>query len=486
MTAPRALLALGSNLGDRARAINRAVAALSPFARVTATSSLYESAPQYVQDQPSFLNAVVEVITELQPSALLHELKRVERALGRRSGVRWGPREIDLDLVLYGEPSADAAFGTVLRVEATHDAPHALELPHPRLAERDFVLEPLAECAPNAVHPVLGVTAADLCARLEGPRPPLRRVTPLLDGSLLRWGSRTHLMGVLNVTPDSFSDGGRYAATDAAVAHGMRLEAEGADILDVGAQSTRPGAAPLGPSEELERAAPVVRGLRAAGLRIPISVDTFHAPVEPPLRAQRRPLHLRTWPTTPASPALQVAEELLRLGAALVNDVSGGTLDAAMLPTLARLGAPAVLMHTRGSPTTMAGLSSYGDVVAEVRRELDARLDAAAAAGIPRWALLSDPGIGFAKRPEHSLALLRAIGRFGASRAEGGLGVPLVLGVSRKSFIGALLGGAEPAERGWGTAGACVACVPHADVLRVHDVREIKQAVAVADAIRRP
>ena len=130
MTAPRALLALGSNLGDRARAINRAVAALSPFARVTATSSLYESAPQYVQDQPSFLNAVVEVITELQPSALLHELKRVERALGRRSGVRWGPREIDLDLVLYGEPSADAAFGTVLRVEATHDAPHALELPH--------------------------------------------------------------------------------------------------------------------------------------------------------------------------------------------------------------------------------------------------------------------------------------------------------------------------------------------------------------------
>lgn len=196
-----------------------------------------------------------------------------------------------------------------------------------------------------------------------------------------------------------------------------------------------------------------------------------------------------------------VAEALIGEGAHCVNDVSGGTHDAAMLPTVARLGVPAVLMHMRGEPATMASLAHYTDVVAEVRSELLERLHAAEAAGLPRWSLISDPGIGFAKDADHNLALMRHLGAF----SHAAFGYPMLLGVSRKAFIGRALAarraegmtdGADgvetppppppPRERVWGTGAACALGVPHADILRVHDVAEMRDVAAVADAIMRP
>lgn len=465
--AHRASIAFGSNLGDRAGFISQALRAIGRFCTVERTASLYESPPAYVTEQPPFLNTVCHVRTSLPPRELLASLKGVERELGRRSGgVRFGPREIDLDLLLYGEEAVLHEAADPHAADPHGAAAFGLELPHPRLAERTFVLRPLAELDPSQRHPTLGRSVAELLAEVEqreereaaaqgqAAPPPLLRVTPMGE-SLLRWGRRTHVMGVLNVTPDSFSDGGSYFDAGAAVAHALAMQEAGADIIDVGAQSTRPGAVLVPPDEEVRRAAPVVQALRASGqLRVPISIDTNSS---------------------------VVAREVVACGAHCVNDVSGGVHDPAMLPTLAALGVPAVLMHMRGEPATMASLATYGDVVEEVRAELLERLHAAEAAGLPRWHIISDPGIGFAKTAEHNLALLGRLDRFGLES----LGYPMLLGVSRKSFIGHVLGGAPPRERVWGTAAACALGIPHADILRVHDVREMREVAAVADAITR-
>ena len=278
----------------------------------------------------------------------------------------------------------------------------------------------------------------------------------------LRWGQRTHVMGVLNLTPDSFSDGGRFTTVERALRQARRMVAEGATILDLGGQSTRPGAAEVGPEEELRRLLPVIDALRAAiagGAFDPVpllSVDTFH-------------------------PA--VAESVLAAGVDWINDVRGGSdlRDPAMLPLLAAAGCPYVLMHSRGTSTAMDGLAHYGDVVEEVRDALRAASDAALAAGVRREQLIWDPGLGFAKTTEQNLALLRGLAQL---RCEG---IPLLVGPSRKRFIGAVLDQPRPTARIWGTAAVCAqAITAGADVLRVHDVGPIAQTARMVDAIVRP
>jgi dihydropteroate synthase len=257
-------------------------------------------------------------------------------------------------------------------------------------------------------------------------------------------------MGVLNVTPDSFSDGGVHAGLDDAVAHGLALFAAGADVVDVGGESTRPGAVEIDPAEERRRVVPVVRALRARGAG-PLSVDTTKA---------------------------EVAAAALDAGADMVNDVSGLRFDPAMGPLVAGRGVPAVLMHLRGTFSTMHREPRYRDVMGEVTAELGEALARAEQAGIRRDQTIVDPGLGFAKDAGHTLEVLRRL----AELAE--LGRPVLVGPSRKSFIGRVLERPE-GERVLGTAAAVAACVlAGAHVVRVHDVREMVDVARVCDAIR--
>ncbi|TVQ20802.1 MAG: dihydropteroate synthase [Leptolyngbya sp. DLM2.Bin15] len=270
-----------------------------------------------------------------------------------------------------------------------------------------------------------------------------------------RWGSKTYIMGILNVTPDSFSDGGEFTSLDRAIAQAQQMVKAGADLIDIGGESTRPQAAPVSLEEELQRVIPVIQALRqgSAAIATPISIDTTKA---------------------------AVAQAAVAAGANLVNDVSGGTYDAAMLPTVAQLGVPIVLMHLRGTPQTMQQLTDYDDVVGDIIHVLQARAHAAIAAGITPGNIILDPGIGFAKTYEQNLDILRHIPRLRA------LGYPLLIGPSRKRFIGDILNQPDPQQRVWGTAAACCAAIAHhADILRVHDVAEMADVCRVADAIWR-
>ncbi len=259
---------------------------------------------------------------------------------------------------------------------------------------------------------------------------------------------RTRIMGIVNVTPDSFSDGGRHATQDAAVAHGLALLAEGADVLDVGGESTRPGAQPVPAEEEAARVVPVVRRLAEAGAII--SVDTMKA---------------------------SVAQAALAAGARIVNDVTAGR-DPAMLPLVAREGAGVVLMHMQGEPRTMQQAPRYHDVVKEVAQHLHERARAATAAGVAPEAIALDPGIGFGKTQEHNLALLRGLPEIAM------LGYPVLVGASRKGFLGALTGVADPADRVEASLAAHVLAAERgASIVRVHDVKAHKRALAVADAL---
>jgi len=255
-------------------------------------------------------------------------------------------------------------------------------------------------------------------------------------------------MGVVNVTPDSFSDGGLYFDPEAAVSHGRELVAVGAEILDVGGESTRPGADPVGAEEELRRVVPVIRGL--IDLDCDVSVDTSKA---------------------------GVAAAALDAGAAIVNDVTALRGDPEMAALCAGRGATVVLMHMLGQPRTMQDDPRYGDVVAEVKAFLAERLEFAVGAGIAEERVWLDPGIGFGKTAAHNLELLRRLGELSE------LGRPLVIGTSRKSFIGRV-DGSDAAHRLGGTiASSVLAAAEGAEVLRVHDVAEVGQALTVATAI---
>lgn len=263
-------------------------------------------------------------------------------------------------------------------------------------------------------------------------------------------GQRTLLMGIINVTPDSFYDGGRRLDAGRAIADGLALIEEGADIIDIGGESTRPGARPVPEQEELERVLPVIRGLRSV-TKVPISIDTYKA---------------------------SVAQEALHEGADIVNDVSALRFDAEMAALAAAEKVPVVLMHMLGTPRTMQSEPRYDDVLREVIDFLAGRIQFATQAGIERQNIIIDPGIGFGKTLDHNLALLRGLPAFAP------LGQPLMVGASRKAFIGRILG-TEADQRLEGSLAAAVAAVMGgADIVRVHDVKETRRAIRVADAIR--
>jgi len=262
-------------------------------------------------------------------------------------------------------------------------------------------------------------------------------------------GAATLVMGILNVTPDSFSDGGDFLDHGKAVLRGLELSAEGADWIDVGGESTRPGAQAVDAEEEMRRVLPVVEALSKQGLTV--SIDTTKA---------------------------SVAKAAIEAGAAIINDVSAMKMDEDMADVAARAGAPVVLMHMRGTPRTMQSDTVYQDLMGEVFGWLSARIEYAVSKGIDRESIIIDPGLGFGKSYEGNLELLSRLREFKS------LGRPILVGASRKSFIGKAMGGAEVSERLIGTvAASSVAIMNGAAILRVHDVKEAREAARVTDAV---
>jgi dihydropteroate synthase len=275
---------------------------------------------------------------------------------------------------------------------------------------------------------------------------------PLAGGRTLHLGARPLVMAILNVTPDSFAERSRLdpaAAIDAA----LQMQADGADIIDVGGESTRPGAVPVSAADELARVLPVIRGL-AGRLRIPLSIDTYKA---------------------------DVARAAIDAGAVAVNDVSGLRCDPALAAVVAERGAALVLMHTRGGPGTWHAEATYTDLLGEVEAELRESVARATGAGVPLDRIVLDPGIGFAKRPLHSYGVLACLAQLASA-----LNRPLLVGPSRKSFMREALNDRPAPERDWGTAAAVTAAVlAGAHIVRVHAVKEMVQVVRVAEEIRR-
>lgn len=266
------------------------------------------------------------------------------------------------------------------------------------------------------------------------------------------WGERTYIMGILNITPDSFSDGGDFFNPATAVAHALEMVTAGVDVIDVGGESTRPGASEVPISAELARVLPVIEGIRQQS-QIPISIDTTHA---------------------------VVARAAVAAGANIVNDVSGGQADPEMFATVAALGVPYILMHRRGTPATMQQLTDYEDLIEDLLCYFQEQTQRAIASGIPPEHLMIDPGIGFAKTTPQNLTLLRELQRFRD------LGYPLLIGPSRKRFIGDVLNLPNPKDRVWGTAAVCCYAIAQGvEMVRVHDVAAMVQVCRMADVLWR-
>ncbi|XP_009628356.1 folate synthesis bifunctional protein, mitochondrial isoform X1 [Nicotiana tomentosiformis] len=457
------IIALGSNVGNRLQNFDEALHLMKKSGiQITRHACLYETAPAYVTDQPRFLNSAVRGITKLGPHELLGVLKKIEKDMGRTTGVRYGPRPIDLDILFYGK----------LKIHS-----EILDVPHERIWERPFVVAPLIDLLGSDID---SDTVAswhsfskhssdlfELWEKLGGEslvgRNGMKRVLPV-GNNLWDWSSKTSVMGILNLTPDSFSDGGKYLSVEAAVSQVRLMLSEGADIIDFGAQSTRPNALKITVEEELDRLIPVIEAVN----KMPevegklLSVDTFYS---------------------------DVASEAVKNGVHLVNDVSGGRLDSNMHSVVAALRVPFIAMHMRGDPSSMQNPENlqYNDVCKDVAFELYERLEEAELAGIPAWRLILDPGIGFSKNTEHNLDILTGLTTIRSEIARRSLALsraPFLIGPSRKRFLGEVCARPAAEERDPATVAAVTTGVLNgANIVRVHNVRYNADALRLCDAL---
>ncbi|KIJ64763.1 hypothetical protein HYDPIDRAFT_28125 [Hydnomerulius pinastri MD-312] len=523
-------VALGSNLGDRFANIEYALRLLEvPKAflevidedaevKVVDTSFMYETAPMYVSDQPRFANCACIVKTNLAPKALLRLLKAIETTVGRVPSIRNGPRAVDLDIITYDDDVIDT------RPEGSRasldNLSGELVVPHPRMYEREFVLRPLNDMMSDFVHPVYRKTIRmllhDVLSAQQNDDFPMLKVVPFPKYPFVDTGTnygvpsvpptakywtvastnsvgeprphKTHIMATLNATPDSFSDGSVHNAIPAAVAYATASVVSGADIIDIGGYSTRPGAAVVSTEEETNRVVPIVEAIRSHNdddvRNALISVDTFR------------------W---------EVAEAAIQAGGNCINDVyafTGPKYPVAqssaehllkMRAVARRLCVPVVLMHSRGDAGSNKNYNDYpGGLIRGVKAELGEKVEAIVKGkgGVRRWFTIIDPGIGFSKPADEQFMLLRNASSITAEDPGNPLaGYPQLIGSSKKSLLGAVLERSDPEgtykgrktlpqERGWATA-ATVACAVQqgASVVRVHDVLEMRDVVAVASAI---
>ncbi|KAF5181508.1 Dihydropteroate synthase [Thalictrum thalictroides] len=457
------VIALGSNVGNRLHNFNEALQLMKMSGiQVMRHGCLYETEPAYVTDQPLFLNSAVRGITKLGPHELLSVLKKIEKEMGRTDGIRYGPRPIDLDILFYGK------FGI---------QSDTLIIPHERIWERSFVIAPLIDLLGLSVdndtvaswHSFSRESGGIFGAwqKLGGEsligKEGFRRVLPIGD-QLWDWSQKTHVMGVLNLTPDSFSDGGKFQSVEAAVSQVRSMISEGVDIIDIGAQSTRPFAPRISAEEELHRLMPVLEAI----VELPevegkfLSVDTFYS---------------------------KVASEAVSKGVHLVNDVSSGRLDSNMLNVTASLKVPYIAMHMRGDPSTMQNSENlhYENLCKQVASELYMRVKDAESAGIPAWRIIIDPGIGFSKNNEDNLDILMGLPTIREELSIKSLAAshaPLLLGPSRKKFLGEICNRPDASERDPATIAAVTAGIlGGANIIRVHNVRDNLDAARLCDAL---
>lgn len=352
--------------------------------------------------------------------------------------MRNGPRPVDLDIIYYG-----------LRKINTE----TLVIPHARMQERVFVLRPLADIAPFLEHPVLLRTTRQLLSMQTQVDESLkdREVCRLFQPMAAASPAKTFVMGILNMTPDSFSDGGKFNSVDTAVARALEMQRDGCDILDIGGQSTRPHAVEVSEAEELERVIPVIKAIRAQTSML-LSIDTYRA---------------------------EVACKAVDAGVNLINDISGGTRDPAMLGVMADTGKSVCLMHMRGDSHTMMGMTYYDNgLIPEMIIDMRKLVADAFKAGVYRWNIILDPGIGFAKTSEQNYEIIKKLDELVVAFQ----GIPILIGPSRKRFIGDTINEPDASKRVFGTAAACVASVAKgAKIVRVHDIKAIKDSILVAD-----
>ncbi|PSR75668.1 hypothetical protein PHLCEN_2v8959 [Hermanssonia centrifuga] len=548
-----AAIALGSNLGDRFVNIEYALRLLElpgkqytnanedPYVYITDTSFLYETEPMYVTDQPKFINCACLIETNIFPTWLLKFLKEIETDVGRVVSFRNGPRAIDLDLLTYDAQIIDTR--DIGERDNLDNLEGHLLVPHPRIAEREFVLRPLNDITPDYIHPVLSRPVSELLDNLmaaqlpdtpvmnkvipfpqyptspiSNEEPPVKSGVGRVPNTATYWsypsscllpGNKTYIMGTLNATPDSFSDGSVNNTLPAAINYASSSVAAGADIIDIGGYSTRPGAAYVSPDEEIARVVPVIKAIRAVSetsaeqvlleqtSHALISVDTFR------------------W---------EVAEAAVLAGANCINDVyaftgptypvdTSGEEHLRKMRQVARdLAVPVILMHSRGEASANKDYSKYsyatdvagrGAVLEGVRVELGQKVNSIVKGkgGLRRWMIIVDPGIGFSKTVEGNLEILQhsaavvADTRGSVNRRNQLAGYAILIGASRKSFLGAILARADdrgtytgretkPNERDGATA-AAVACAVRqgATVVRVHDVMGMGDVVRITSAL---
>ncbi|OCF73643.1 dihydropteroate synthase [Kwoniella mangroviensis CBS 8886] len=465
----RIFIAVGSNIGDRVDNLQKAINELQNHGcQLKNTSRLYESEPMYVEDQDRFVNGVIEISTTLSPLDLLRLLKRTEKSVGRTKTFTNGPRVIDLDLIFYGTEQVKIGERGD---EPDEDGVGWLECPHRSLGEREFVLRPLADIAPNIVHPSLRQTIHQLLSRLpQITPPPLQPIVPFSGPSKplrLSTPSTPYIMSIFNATPDSFSDGDPARTDPSYALEAVEKLFEGddhPDILDIGGMSTRPGSDPCTEEEEFNRVIPLIQAIRSSSndhlRQVPISVDTYRA---------------------------SVAKKAVEAGASLINDVRGGS-EPGMLEVMAESNVPVVLMHSRGdsknmNSAEMTDYASCGGVVEGVKQELNNLVNKAIQSGVKRWNIILDPGLGFAKTHQDNLVLLKDLNKL----LEGDLkGYPMLVGGSRKGFIGKTINKAKPTERSFGDAALNAHCALSGvvDLLRVHCHAEARDTVKMSIAVR--
>jgi len=452
-------LSLGTNLGYRAQNLQQALNGLNHFMTITAISPIYKTPPWGpIQNQPDYYNMCATAECDLQPLQLLDQIKELEQEIGRLAGERWGPRLIDIDLLFYGD--------TILETER-------LIIPHKQAAGRAFVLVPLHDIAPNVVHPINKQSVTQMLAQVDTngieqiDHITLHRPLTSKPATLFAWGERTHIMGILNATPDSFSGDGVIETTAdfvaRAVAQAEQFVADGADIIDIGGESTRPGGETVDGAKELARVLPVIKAVRQALPHTVISIDTYR-------------------PST--------AEAALEAGANWINDIWGLQYDPRMAEVTANAGCPIIMMHNgRNRPRLdkddgaggYYGYFHYNDLLGEIGAELGQAAEQALTAGIAPQNIILDPGVGFGKTAPQNIEL---IGRMGQLKS---LGYPLLLGASRKGFIGKYLGNLPAHQRVEGTAATTsVGIVQGADIIRVHDVKEMARVAKMTDLMVRP